>query len=148
MIKRILLLTDGSKVSKKAFPYAEELCRQFGAKLFILIVNELYPHMTERRSLDTMYHQAVETIEKDLRKKVAEYVNDSEFRNIQCTGEVRTGEPSQQIIAYAEEIDADMIVVASHGRTGLSHILLGSVAERISRYAPCPVLIVRARKES
>jgi nucleotide-binding universal stress UspA family protein len=56
---------------------------------------------------------------------------------------VRTGSPAQEIIAIAERVPADMIVISTHGRTGLKHALLGSVTERVVRHAPCPVLVVR-----
>jgi nucleotide-binding universal stress UspA family protein len=57
--------------------------------------------------------------------------------------EVRFGDPGQQITRYAKEIGAELIVLPSHGRTGLSHLLIGSVAERVARLAHCPVLILR-----
>lgn len=60
-----------------------------------------------------------------------------------ATIEVRIGSPGVEIAAYAREIKADLIVIPSHGRTGLKHLLLGSVAECVARYAPCPVLILR-----
>ena len=56
---------------------------------------------------------------------------------------VRWGSPVEAIVAYAADLKVDMIVIATHGRTGLSHVLLGSVAERIVREAPCPVLTIR-----
>ena len=57
--------------------------------------------------------------------------------------EVRIGDPGHQVCEYAESVNAGLIVLGSHGRTGISRVLLGSVAERVTRHAPCPVLIVR-----
>ncbi len=56
---------------------------------------------------------------------------------------VRVGSPAEEICAYAKEIGAQIIVIPSHGRTGLAHLLIGSVAERVARHATCPVLILR-----
>jgi nucleotide-binding universal stress UspA family protein len=58
---------------------------------------------------------------------------------------VRWGTPVEEIVAYAREASVDLIVIATHGRTGLSHVLLGSVAERMIREAPCPTLTIRSR---
>jgi nucleotide-binding universal stress UspA family protein len=60
--------------------------------------------------------------------------------------EVRWGSPVEAIVDYASQHQIDLVVIATHGRTGLSHALLGSVAERIVREAPCPVLTIRSRK--
>lgn len=61
--------------------------------------------------------------------------------------EVRIGSPGVEIVNYAKGVNAELIVIASHGRTGLKHLLLGSVAERVARHALCPVLILRHKKE-
>jgi universal stress protein A len=59
---------------------------------------------------------------------------------------VRTGFPSQEITQIAKNISADIVVISTHGHTGLKHVFLGSVAERVVRHAPCPVLVVRERE--
>jgi nucleotide-binding universal stress UspA family protein len=63
-----------------------------------------------------------------------------------CQVSVRGGVPWQEVVDAARESDADLIIVATHGHTGLAHVLLGSVAERVVRHAPCPVLVVRERE--
>ena len=89
-----------------------------------------------------------------------EYYRESETQSRQALGKllnaswgtppvveraVRWDSPVEGIVAYAQEAAIDLIVIATHGRTGLSHVLLGSVAERIVREAPCPVLTIRSR---
>ena len=65
---------------------------------------------------------------------------------VQATGEVLIGGPSHVIIEQATKVNADLIVMGTHGRTGITHLLIGSVAERVIRHAPCPVFVVRERK--
>jgi nucleotide-binding universal stress UspA family protein len=57
--------------------------------------------------------------------------------------QVRQGQPVQEIVRHAQEAGVDLIILSTHGRTGLRHVLMGSVAENVVRYAPCPVLVVR-----
>lgn len=67
--------------------------------------------------------------------------SDPKFNGSQAV--VRMGDPGNEIVEYAKEASADLIVIPSHGRTGLEHLLMGSVAERVSRLAKCPVLVLR-----
>jgi len=90
-----------------------------------------------------------ETIDDDSRREHAEAALQREVRsqdlNEQVHVTIRFGDPGHEIAAYAEEIDAGLIVVSSHGRTGLRHLLLGSVADRVVRLAKCPVLVLKRR---
>lgn len=83
--------------------------------------------------------------EDDLREQLANHFrqqfSSAPYRGLELT--VRFGDPGQQITRFAKEIGAELIVMPSHGRTGLSHLLIGSVAERVARLASCPVLILR-----
>lgn len=67
------------------------------------------------------------------------------FRGV-CEAEVARGQPADAIIQFAQERDVDLIVMGTHGRSGLQHVLLGSVAEKVVRHAPCPVLTVRYKR--
>jgi len=90
-----------------------------------------------------------ETIDDQSRREHAEVAVRQELRQqglddrIQIA--VRFGDPGHEIVAYAAEIEAGLIVVSSHGRTGLRHLLLGSVAERVVRLAHCPVLVLKQK---
>jgi nucleotide-binding universal stress UspA family protein len=67
------------------------------------------------------------------------------FRNVKCATEIRTGDVVEQICAETRRPDADLAVISTHGRAGFDHMLLGSVAEQVIRYAECPVLVVPSR---
>ena len=82
-----------------------------------------------------------ETAIQHVKKRIEEQISDPRLAG-HCLF-VTTGNPGNEIAAYAERIGADLVVIPSHGRTGLEHLLIGSVAERVVRHAPCPVLVLR-----
>jgi universal stress protein A len=77
------------------------------------------------------------------RTGLANVVRDLNLTRLNPKAEVRIGIPADEIVAAAKELNADLLCVSTHGRTGLAHFFLGSVAEKIVRYSPCPVLTVR-----
>lgn len=144
-IERILFATDFSENSEDAFQYALLLARRFSARLSLIhVINEpvdlrgfYVPHI----SFDNLEKEIEEGAKKMMAKFCAERLADFPDHD----SHVVTGIPSDEIVAKAKEIDASLIVLGTHGRTGLDHILFGSTAERVVRYAPCPVLTVRQR---
>ena len=139
LIKKVLVLTDGSQNSRSALRYAVEICRNFEASLHLLSVVEDMPSYVNLEVGSEFMLNVQETV----RSEVVQCSGYCETSGVACSGEIRHGVPYEEIINYAKEIDADLIVMATHGHTGLSHILLGSVAEKVVRYAPCPVLTTR-----
>jgi universal stress protein A len=140
-IRTILVPVDLSEPSKKALRYAFALAQQFDAKLILLYAVE--PVATP----DFAYHplmieteKVVAAAEERLKKLCAEEV--IEPSRIEKTL-VRKGVAHDQITDAAKSSKADLIVIATHGHTGLKHVLLGSTAERVVRHASCPVLVVR-----
>ena len=144
LIKKVLFLTDGSQNSRSALRYAVEICRNFEASLHILSVIEDMPPYLNLEVGSEFISQIQETVRSEV-VKCADYCETS---GVNSSGEIRHGIPYEEIIKYAKEIDADLIVMSTHGHTGLSHILLGSVAEKIVRYAHCPVLTTRIDDEN
>jgi nucleotide-binding universal stress UspA family protein len=142
-IRRILVPIDFSIHSKNALRYAVPMAEQFGASLHLVYVVEptIYP-------ADLGFGQVVlPGVEEELRDKGAEELKSLIQREIgdrvKATSTVRTGKPHQEILAEAEDKKVDLIVVASHGHTGVEHILFGSTASRIVRLATCPVVTIR-----
>jgi nucleotide-binding universal stress UspA family protein len=90
------------------------------------------------------YHDS----EEQSRQALAKILDPSWGNPAAVTTAVRWGNPVEEVVAYAREQAIDLIVIATHGRSGLSHVLLGSVAERIVREAPCPVLTIRDRQHT
>ena len=135
-IRRILHPSDSSDCSAHAFEYASEFATQFDAELHLLHVCEV----TIPVPLPPEYVRELMVLaEKDL-DKLAE--TDS-VRDLDIVKSVRCGPPFVEIVRYAQAHRIDLIVMGSHGRGAIAHALLGSVAEKVVRKAPCPVLTVR-----
>jgi nucleotide-binding universal stress UspA family protein len=144
-IERILVPLDFSPASKEALDYAVWLAKQFRAAIHLVHV---YPP-DEASSVPGGGHLLFETAE------TIERLNEEltgihrkhlpTFRPENC--HIRGGRPYQEIVLLAREIDADLIVLATRGYSGLKHLLLGSTAERVVRNAPCPVFVARKRKQ-
>jgi len=137
-LSRILVATDFSEQSHKALNYAIGFAAQFGAELTLVHVVEpvLYPTdwMVPLPEIDFA----------QTRKFLIEQLK-ALSRNSPVTAQsiVRRGQPAEEIVAAARERKVDLIVIATHGYSGVKHVLIGSVAERVVRSAPCPVLTVR-----
>jgi nucleotide-binding universal stress UspA family protein len=145
-IRSILAPTDFSKHAAKAVRYACLLAERFGAELHLLhVLSDIVPVGPDPMMTPVLPPEYyVEAKEQSL--QVLDKTLEPDWGR---PGGVETavtwGEPVEEIVAYARDHAVDLIVVATHGRTGLSHVLLGSVAERIVREAPCPVLTIRDR---
>ena len=140
-LKRILLATDLSEYAGHATNYACELADRFEAELHVLYVfNELLP------SADWTYPQLDEHIQAFQRQqaealtKVVPAEWQKSHHVVHATAE---GRAEVEIIRYAKAHEIDLIVLATHGRTGLPHLIIGSTAEHIVRMASCPVLTIR-----
>lgn len=141
-LKNILVATDLSECSVAASVKARELAETFGAQVHVLYVLHDAPAMVP----EPMAYAGLpdiaslrESMTESLNKWTAEHFGeDSDPVRV-----IRTGTDFVEILNYAEEHDIDLIVVGSHGASGLEHALLGSVAERVVRRAPCPVMTVR-----
>jgi len=144
-IKEILVGTDFGAAADNALRYGEALAREFGARLHVL-------HATPNVFATAMdgYGYAVipphvqEDIETAARRHMRERVSEEDRQQLQArTAVVRHNNPAVAITDYARQHAIDLIVVGTHGRGAVAHVLLGNVAERIVRTAPCPVLTVR-----
>lgn len=153
-LKRILLPTDLSECAQHARSYAIDLAAKFGAELHLLhVIHDpatdvpdfgmglAFPAYTEnlpekRRELTASVTQSLQTLLADCPAQVKTSIS------------VQFGPPFLKILNYVEEHDIDLIVMGTHGRTGVMHVLLGSVAERVIQNAVCPVLTVRLQPDA
>ncbi len=145
-IRRILVPTDFSTISAQAFPYAEDIARQFGAEIHLLHVLEKNPPIFLIRTFDISNETALQKIEDDAKNLLNEFKNKfSSDINVKTV--LLRGNDFEEIVEYAQSNQIDLIVIATHGRTGLLHTLIGSVAEKVIRYSKIPVLVITATKE-
>jgi len=133
MLKKILSPVDFSLCSKKSLHYAAAFAKQFGAQLTLIFVLQSYPPVLELAEIDPIAEARAEL--EDLRKSIAHIVP--------AEAVMRRGEPYREIIRAASELQIDLIILATHGRSGFARMLLGSTAEKVVRHAGCPVLVVR-----
>lgn len=141
--QHILVATDFGSSSLRAVHVAAELAAQLTAQLTVLHVIQ-DPTALHAGDAPTDSSRTCEDAECIVRRELDSYLESLAERAILCEGVIRFGEPASETVAYAEEAGCDLIVVGTHGRGGLSRLLLGSVAERIVRTSPIPVLTARA----
>jgi nucleotide-binding universal stress UspA family protein len=144
-LKNVLVATDFSEPAQTALAYGRDLARQYGAILHVLFVED---DITARYSLDMtpMYMPEIQRdIEKAAQERVEKLVTDDDRRQLSARAVACISmSPAMAIVDYARAQKIDLIVVGTHGRGGMAHLLMGSVAERVVRTAPCPVLTVRS----
>ena len=143
-ISRIVVPIDFSEYSKKAFRYAIELAQTFSAEMILVYVVEpiIYPAdfsfgqlalPSMERELQERGHEQLDTL---IQKEVPEGIN------ARCV--IRSGKPFVEIIQTANDEQADLIIIATHGHSGIEHALFGSTAEKVVRKSVCPVLSIRS----
>ena len=144
MFNRILVPTDFSPPSDAALEYARAIAKRFGATLHVLHILD-DPYRTAFAS--EVYVPELEGLRDELLADAVARLKDrlqaSDVRELRATTAAVIGMPSSSIVDYAGLHDIDLIIMGTHGRGGMSHLLMGSVAERVVRTAPCPVLTVR-----
>jgi universal stress protein A len=144
--RHILAPTDFSEYSKQAIASALEWAKKFGAKLSILHVIELPPYPVEGYVPPNLSATFLDDLERQAAADLAQVVPEAEATNIAVARVTAVGTPYRKIIETAEAEQVDLIVMATAGRTGLSHLVMGSIAERVVRTASCPVLTIRPRE--
>jgi nucleotide-binding universal stress UspA family protein len=141
--KRIVCPVDYSEFSESGLAYGLHMAKVFDAELLLLHVVEIPYVPSYGLAGEADLSVPIEKLESSARDEMESLVKRSKERHANTQGEVLTGTPFLEIINYARECAADLIVMGTHGRTGLSHMLIGSVAEKVVRKAPCPVLTVK-----
>jgi nucleotide-binding universal stress UspA family protein len=139
-LKRILLASDFSDCAKLAEAYARLLAKACAAKLEILHVLNLQPGMDPELTVNRLY---LEQLRKETDRELAEALARAAAAGVAAAGHQLPGLAGQRIAGLARDIDADLVVLGTHGRTGLGRLFLGSTAEEVVKTAPCPVLTVR-----
>jgi nucleotide-binding universal stress UspA family protein len=126
-LKKILVPTDLSGHSLAALEYAQSLSLLYASRVFLLHVEEHARHRAEEPAAALLAEFVLRHADPDLR----------------LTQVVRSGHPAAEIVRFSRDERIDLIVLATHGRTGVAHALLGSVAEKVIRHSPVPVLTVK-----
>jgi universal stress protein A len=140
-LQKILVPVDFSERSTKALRYAASFARHFGAEILCLYVIEI-PYGAGEAGFVTETEMYRRNLHKEMKERMDEVI-EREAADVRVKGKVRSGAPYDEITRAAQDENADLIIIATHGHTGFKRFFLGSTAERVVRHAHCPVLVVR-----
>ena len=143
-LKNILVATDFGEAADMALSYGRELARTFGARLHVVhVVQDLGVHLGAPEYSASVGRLQME-VEESARNRANALISDEDRQALRAQAGVLT-HPSaaQAIVAYARDEQINLIVLGTHGRKAVGRLMMGSVAERVTRTAPCPVLVVR-----
>jgi len=145
VLKKILVATDFSEPSEAALAYGREFARTFGAQLIVAnVVDDVLTRVYGADGFVMMDPDLQRQVEAAARRQLDVVLDDEDRGALGAEGVILTSNvPASALVAYARERGVDVIVMGTHGRGGVAHLVMGSVAERVVRTAPCPVLTVR-----
>jgi len=141
--KKILFPTDFSPYSDVAMPYAVSFAEKFKSKLFILHVVEIFLPDPDYLGIYSDISKIYEDFQAESEKKMKEMKTMKILEGIDIQTSIVGGKPFIEIIKFARDNETDLIVMGTHGRSGLNHVIFGSTAEKVVRKAQCPVLTVK-----
>lgn len=145
VLKKILVPTDFSKLSYEAMGYAEMLFGLQEPQIFLMHVLDKNLGVDEKKSKKKQTKSKA-----DAEKEVMKQLGSVACQYLQECGAislvVKHGEPHNEIVKFAQQENIDLIIISTHGRTGIAHVVMGSVAEKVVRYSPIPVLSVKPAK--
>ena len=141
--RHILVATDFSETSEQALEVAVDMARESGCEVTVLHTCEIAPSIYTGQAFATV--DLMQPIIELAEKKLGAFMSTVRDRCPRAKGMLQVGVAWEQILAAAAESHADLIVIGTHGRRGIAHAVLGSVAEKVVRFSPVPVLTVRGR---
>jgi nucleotide-binding universal stress UspA family protein len=143
-IKTVLVPTDFSEASESALNYGKSVAEAFGASLHLVhVMEDLLAHAWAAEVYVASAPNLREEIERESRLRLETMLPAAERERLRAQVALLAGNPFIEIVRYAKANDIDLIVMGTHGRGPIAHMLLGSVAEKVVRKSPCPVLTVR-----
>ena len=144
MITKILVPSDFGESSAGALDYAKSLAGTYNASLHLLhVVHDPIGRPAGGDALGVPIERLIAQATDEAERGFAAAMSPGEQAKFRAQTAVEVGSPVNKIVEYAQAQDIDLIVMGTHGRGALAHAILGSVAERVVRFAPCPVLTVR-----
>jgi universal stress protein A len=143
--KKILVPTDFSKFSDNALKQAYDIAKQYKAKVYLLHVIEVVQtcaidYCLDDQTVKALDEKSIKFSENMLQKQIKKV---SQSKDVEVVSDVKKGTPYEEILKEQQSKKIDLIVIASHGKTGLLSHLMGSVAEKVARGAKCPVMLIK-----
>jgi nucleotide-binding universal stress UspA family protein len=143
-LENVLVATDFGPASDSAVIYGREFARTFGARLHVLHVVENATIYAGPEAVGVDFAKVQADLEEGAQKAMSRLVTAEDRKQLRALTVLRSGSsPTVEIVEYAKQAGIDLIIVGTHGRGAMGHLLMGSVAEKVVRLAPCPVLTVR-----
>lgn len=142
-LKRILVPVDFSESSRKALQYALAFAKLFNAEIALVHV---VPNVSAESRLAFDMPELQRSLLQEGQDKLDDEIKPYAGGSVKLTASVLKGVPFHEIVQAGQQLKADLIVLGTHGRTGLRHVFMGSTAERVVRHATCPVMVVRERE--
>jgi len=142
-IRKLLAPTDFSDTSAETVIRASELAQHFGAELLIAHVIPPIPTLPSDPHYNFEVPAYQDALRENARRQLDETIAGLVLKELKARALLSHGDPAREIVQMAREENVDMIVIATHGLTGWQHLVFGSVAEKVVRFAECPVLTVR-----
>ncbi|MFB3854875.1 MAG: universal stress protein [Vicinamibacterales bacterium] len=147
VLRNILVPVDFSDASACALRYARALCGAFGSRLHLLhVVENVAAHAWTAEVYVTPLPGLLDDVAREAAARLETLLTEEDRTRFRARPAVITGSPYAEVIRYAADHEIDLIVMGTHGRGTVEHVLLGSVAEKVVRKACCPVLTVRQRQ--
>ncbi len=146
--KNILFCTDFSKNAQAALPHAIDLTKKYGATLHLLHVYHDAGHIAEfEMSSDTKTDliRVAHMVTTEMERRLDALCTEVEREVGPCRKRTIRGTPHVEIVRYAREEQIDLLVLSSHGLTGLEHVIFGGTTERVVRHSPCDVMVIKSR---
>ena len=139
----IVVPTDFSDYSLRALPYAIDLASRYKARLKVVFVNEPSLHVSDVAWVGVDERTVNDDHAREARRHLEKLVLEQVPTDVPVDAEILSGNAVEEIIRYSSDVNADLIIMATHGRGGFSHMLMGSTAEHVVRKASCPVLTLK-----
>lgn len=143
---KILVPVDFSECSRHALSYALSFARPWNAEIVLLHTVHILPLIPPERYASFDHTPSLGAIERAAKRQMRKLVSKTDFGGVPHQTDIQVGRPAEQICQYAADRGIDLIIASTRGNTGLAHVLIGSVAEHVVRYAHCPVLVVPPAK--
>lgn len=145
-IENILVPLTVNKDSKNILDHAISIAEKFNAKIVVFhVLREPKMDLSEINYESGFLQKIKKQQEEEVKRELRSLIPEEYYEKYNLSTEMTSGQPFLEIVNKAKSLNADLIVMGTHGRSGLSHVLLGSVAEKVLRLAPCPVMIIRSK---
>jgi nucleotide-binding universal stress UspA family protein len=153
MLNHVLIPLDGSQLAEKAIDVAKTVLKQQGKIFLVTVIQQLSPPIFAYPTADGLHEveaeaALMENVDSDIRSYIDRVAKNLQLNGYEVEVEIAGGDPADVILALAEKIHVDMIVMSTHGRSGLDRLLFGSVTNKVVNHSHCPVIVVPNREQA